>query len=64
MNEAIKKNWVYIAGAITGAIIGYSYWYHIGCNTGTCPIKSSSIFMMGYGATIGIFVFSLFKKKD
>lgn len=48
------KHLKWIIGIIAGAVVGFSYWYFIGCNTGTCAITSSPINSTIYGALMGI----------
>ena len=36
-----------------GAIIGLSYWYFIGCTTGSCPLTSKWWTATLYGALAG-----------
>lgn len=49
---------------LIGALLGYSYYYFIGCWSGTCPISSNPYISTLYGALIGItFAFGN-KKKD
>ena len=38
---------------ITGAITGFLYWKFVGCNTGSCPIKSNWYLMTAYGLVFG-----------
>jgi hypothetical protein len=49
-----------------GGIIGYVYYYFIGCNSGTCPITSNSYISTIYGAVVGLIFLipSKTKKKD
>jgi len=50
---------------LLGAVLGYSYYYFIGCNTGTCPITSNPWISTMYGGLIGlIYIFPLTKKKE
>ncbi len=66
MNKAIdilKRNWLYLAGAVIGGIGGYLYWYNIGCNTGTCPITSSPTMSVIWAATMGSLIFGFFKRE-
>ena len=52
------KKWIFtnkfrIIMILLGAISGFSYWYFIGCTTGSCPITSSPYISIIWGATIG-----------
>lgn len=58
-----RRNWTYLAGAVGGAIMGYLYWYFIGCESGTCPITASPNNSMLWGAVMGSLLFSLFKRE-
>lgn len=55
--------WV-ILGASIGAILGYAYYYFIGCSTGNCPITSNPITSLLYGAVMGVLLFTNQKKKN
>lgn len=49
-----KKRIIRIAiGLAGGAILGYAYYYFIGCNSGSCPITSNPLSSIGYGMLIG-----------
>ena len=46
-----------------GAVIGYAYYYFIGCTTGSCPIQSNPYYSTIYGSLLGlIFAFPTKKK--
>jgi fructose-specific phosphotransferase system IIC component len=68
----IKKYRLLIIFAIAGAIGGLLYWKFIGCQSGTCPIKSVWYWSILYGALLGLLVGSIIndvvirfrKKKD
>ncbi len=47
---------------LTGAAIGYAYYYFIGCYSGTCPITSTWHVSTLYGA-LGGFLIGLPNKK-
>lgn len=50
---------------VAGALLGYAYYYFIGCNTGTCPITSNWHVSTLYGAGMGLIAsFPTKKKKD
>lgn len=50
----------WIIGMVAGAALGFSYWYFIGCNTGTCAITSSPINSSIYGGLMGILLVNAF----
>ena len=52
-----------IIGILLGAAAGYAYFFHIGCNSGTCPITSDPLNSTLYGALIGA-VFMYKEKKN
>ena len=47
---------------LTGMILGFAYWYFIGCSGGTCPITSNWYSSALYGGLFG-FLLSDFKLK-
>lgn len=51
--ELFKKNRLIIILATLGAIGGFLYWRFVGCETGTCPIKSVWYWSTLYGALLG-----------
>jgi hypothetical protein len=56
INEKIswKKRIIRILiGLTAGAILGYAYYYFIGCNTGSCPITSKPMNSIFYGMLLG-----------
>ena len=59
ISELIKKNWMYLTGGIIGGIGGYLYWHFVGCSTGTCPLTSSPVMSVIWGALLGGLVFSI-----
>lgn len=50
-------------GTIAGAILGYGYYYFIGCSSGTCPITSNWHISTAYGAVVGLALSFPTKKK-
>lgn len=58
----ILKHKLAIIGLAAGAIGGYLYYYFVGCAGGTCPITSNPLFSTLYGALMGGFLFTTFKK--
>jgi hypothetical protein len=61
------KYFKWIIGIVAGAALGFSYWYFIGCNTGTCLITSSPVNSTIYGSFMGVLLVNSFsgnqKKK-
>jgi len=56
------KKYIRYLAIPAGAILGYSYYYFIGCASGTCPIQSNPYFSTLYGALLAA-VFILPGKK-
>ena len=59
MNKYVKI----AIGAGAGAVLGYAYYYYIGCNSGTCAITSNWHNSMLYGAVMGVLLAYPGKKK-
>jgi len=59
--ELLKRfKLILIFGAI-GAVGGLLYWKFIGCQSGTCPIKSVWYWSTLYGAMIGMLAGSIIR---
>jgi len=43
-----------ILGVLIGAILGYAYYYFIGCSSGTCAITSNPVNSVLYGSFAGL----------
>jgi len=52
-----------LSGLLVGAILGYLYYYYIGCASGSCAITSNPYISTAYGALIGL-VFMWPAKKE
>ncbi|TVL96271.1 MAG: hypothetical protein CV087_23825 [Candidatus Brocadia sp. WS118] len=39
---------------VAGAVLGFSYYYFIGCQSGTCPITSNPYISTAYGMLMGV----------
>ncbi|MBA4311368.1 MAG: hypothetical protein C0417_01940 [Chlorobiaceae bacterium] len=48
--------------AVIGGVLGFGYYFFVGCYNGTCPISSSPYISTLYGAGIGMIIPS--KKKE
>lgn len=59
----ILKNKLTVIGVIVGAVVGYCYFYFIGCASGTCAITSKPVNSTLYGSVMGGLFFNIFKKK-
>ncbi|HKK63936.1 MAG TPA: hypothetical protein VJ951_15330 [Bacteroidales bacterium] len=60
-----KSNWWKPAlGIVLGGLIGYGYYYFIGCAAGSCPIQSNAYLMTGYGVLFGLLFGIPSKKKS
>ncbi len=53
-----------ILPVLAGAVLGFSYYYFIGCRTGSCPITGSPYISTLYGALIGLVWTIPIKKKN
>ncbi|WP_374450391.1 DUF6132 family protein [Cloacibacterium normanense] len=62
MENFIKKYKLGLIGIVLGGILGYAYYYFIGCNTGTCAITSKPIKSSVYGMVMGYLILSTFEK--
>ncbi len=51
-------------GAVAGAILGYAYYYFIGCSSGSCPITSNWHISTLYGTVVGLALAFPNKKKE
>jgi xanthine/uracil permease len=57
----LRKYRITIVGILIGAILGWVYWYFIGCQNGMCTIKSDPINMTLYGALLGGLLFDFIR---
>jgi len=51
-----------LLGIVIGSVLGFGYYYFIGCTSGNCAITSSPINSTAYGMLLGGILF--FKEKD
>ena len=64
-----KKQYIITGiGIAVGLIAGYTYYYFVGCASGTCAITSKPVNSTLYGGLMGGLLFNMFvtspKKKD
>lgn len=57
MQESI---WYTISGIVGGSGLGYLYWKFIGCRSGYCPLTSTRLGSILYGAFIGLMLSTSF----
>jgi len=43
-----------VLGVLVGGVLGFAYYYFIGCRTGACPFTSNPWISTGYGALVGV----------
>lgn len=63
MKSFILKYRLEIIGLMAGAVVGWLYWFFIGCSSGTCAITSSPVNSTIYMAVMGALIFGMFKKE-
>jgi hypothetical protein len=66
MKEFIRKNSFLIIFSAAGAAGGFLYWKYVGCQSGTCPIKSvwylSTLWGLAFGYLSGSIIRDLLVK--
>ncbi len=64
----IKDKKIQIVFALAGALGGFLYWKYVGCESGTCPIKSvwywSTLWGTVVGYLIGDFIVDIINKVN
>ncbi len=67
MKKFIEKYRLAAFFTVFGALGGFFYWKFVGCNSGTCPIKSvwywSTLWGAAVGYLLGDFLNDFFKKR-
>jgi hypothetical protein len=58
----LSKHKLLIIGALIGAALGYSYYFFVGCKSGTCLITGRPVNSSVYGAVMGMLAINLFTK--
>ena len=50
-----KNKWIRrVSFVIIGGLLGFAYYYFIGCAGNSCPITSNPYISIGYGSIIGL----------
>jgi len=55
----VKDSIPQIIGLVLGGLVGYIYYYKVGCASGTCPIKSNPWLMTLWGAIMGYLIIDI-----
>lgn len=50
----------YLIGGAAGAVLGYLYYYFVGCATGACPITANPVSATVYGLVLGLLLAGAF----
>jgi uncharacterized membrane protein (Fun14 family) len=53
-----------IVGGVLGMVLGYAYYYFIGCSSGSCAISSNPLNSTLYGALMGVVAVGWPEKKQ
>jgi phage shock protein E len=61
MKLILKYKFILI-GSLLGVVAGFSYYYFVGCASGTCAITSSPVNSSLYGAFMGGLLGDSFRK--
>ncbi|HLO59799.1 MAG TPA: DUF6132 family protein [Bacteroidales bacterium] len=62
MKESIKlffKSWKFwrpFLAIVAGSLLGFLYYYYVGCKSGTCAITSNPYMSMLWGGLMGFFL--------
>lgn len=52
-----------VSAVLAGGILGFGYYYFVGCRTGSCPISGNPFISTLYGAFTGLILTLPSKKK-
>ena len=63
MKPFFRNQWLIFLGIGMGLLIGYLYWYFVGCNSGTCAITSTPTNSTLYGGMMGGLLVSISKNE-
>lgn len=56
IKEIFKSKRIQIVFFLAGALGGFLYWWFVGCNSGSCAIKSVWYWSTLWGAAVGYLV--------
>ena len=64
MKKWLLNHKLVVVGVFIGAIAGYSYYYFVGCASGTCAITSSPINSTLYFALLGGLIMNILQPES
>jgi hypothetical protein len=62
MKEYLRKHLIIVIATAAGALGGFLYWKYVGCQSGTCPIKSVWYLSTLWGLVMGYLVGSIIEE--
>jgi len=62
MKDYLRKHLIIVIATIAGGVGGFLYWKFIGCQSGTCPIKSVWYLSTLWGLVMGYLVGSIIEE--
>lgn len=63
MKKWLLNHKLIVLGVVAGAIVGYLYYYFVGCASGTCAITSSPVNSTLYFALLGGLIMNILKPE-
>lgn len=63
IRDFVKKYRLTLIGILAGMVAGFFYWRFIGCASGSCPITSSPVLSILWGALIAGLLFNIFEHR-
>lgn len=63
MINFLKRYYTLLIGGLAGSLIGFAYYYFVGCGTDTCSLHSNPFISIIFGAMFGLLLADLFRKK-
>lgn len=63
IRDFVKKYRLTLIGILAGMVAGFFYWRFIGCVSGSCPITSSPVLSILWGALIAGLLFNILEHR-
>lgn len=64
MKDFIQKYRLQLILAVIGAVAGFFYWRFVGCQSGSCPLKSVWYYNVLFGGLIGYLLADMYVDYD